>query len=138
MYVYFNHNPKKNIKRWKLVEIMETKGFKIFGNIKTTWIKMVATSKLVLEKLKIVLMKIPQDFYTNESTTMNFELLCDIVPIIVYLCDPYVGSCAKFEQVFDKILIYDFVSIVKLCQVDLHNMYCDEEKKYKYINFPQF
>ncbi len=117
---------------------METKSFKIFGNIKTTWINMVATSKVVLEKFKIVLMKMSLDFYINESTTMNFELLCDIVIIIVYLCDPYVGSHANFEQVFDKILIYDFVNFVKLCQVDLHNMYCDEEKKYKYINFPQF
>jgi hypothetical protein len=99
---------------------------------------MVATSKVVLEKFKIVLMKMSLDFYINESTTMNFELLCDIVIIIVYLCDPYVGSHANFEQVFDKILIYDFVNFVKLCQVDLHNMYCDEEKKYKYINFPQF
>jgi len=116
---------------------METKGFKIFGNIKITWISMVATSKVVLEKLKIVLMKMAQDLYTNESTTMNFELLCDIVTIIVYSCDPYVGNHAKFEQAFDKILIYDFVNFVKLCQVDLH-MYCDEEKKYKYINFPQF
>ncbi len=99
---------------------------------------MVATSKAILEKLKTILMKMPQDFYINESTTMNFELLCDIMTTIVFLCDPYVGSHANFEQVFDKILIYDFVSIVKLCQVDLHNMYCDEEKKYKYTNFPQF
>jgi hypothetical protein len=57
VYTYFNHNPNKNIKRWKLVEIMETKGFKIFENIKTTWISMVATSKVILEKLKTVLMK---------------------------------------------------------------------------------
>ncbi len=96
MYAYFNHNPKKNIKRWKMVEIMETKGFKIFGNIKTTWISMVATSKVVLEKLKIVLMKMAQDFYINDSTTMNFELLCDIVTIIDYLCDLLCWESCKF------------------------------------------
>jgi len=30
------------------------------------------------------------------------------------------------------------VGSVKLCQVDLHNMYWDGKKKYNYSDFPQF
>jgi hypothetical protein len=35
MYVYFTHSPKRHMELTKLVEILETKGGKIFCNVKT-------------------------------------------------------------------------------------------------------
>jgi hypothetical protein len=36
VYKYFDHNPKRNLERSKLVEVMETKGLKTLCNIKTS------------------------------------------------------------------------------------------------------
>jgi hypothetical protein len=57
-----------------------------------------------------------------------------------YLYDPYVGSFARFEQVCLnwKTFICNFVSSVKLCQGNLHKMYCCNEEKYNCNDFPQF
>jgi ubiquinone/menaquinone biosynthesis C-methylase UbiE len=38
VYTYFSHTLKNNSERSKLVEVMETKGFKILRNIKTRWL----------------------------------------------------------------------------------------------------
>jgi len=69
---------------------------------------------------------------------VNYELLCDVETIMGFTC---VIPMVEFVQILSKyvqnwnMFIYDFVIIVKLCQVDLHKKYCDEEKKYNYTNF---
>jgi hypothetical protein len=54
-----------------------------------------------------------------------------------YLCDAYVENFASLSKYVEnwKTFICDFANNVKLCQVDLHNIYYDEKKKYNYINF---
>jgi hypothetical protein len=69
-------------KRSKLAKVMETKGFKILRNIKTKWINIVALSKVVLEEFLILLVKMVKDVVVNESTTTNYELLCNIENIL--------------------------------------------------------
>lgn len=79
-----------------------------------------------------------QDSVFNEFVAMNSELLCDVETIIGFIC---VIPMVEFVQILSKyvqnwnMLIYDFVISVKLCQVDLHKKYCDEEKKYSCTNF---
>jgi hypothetical protein len=52
-----------------------------------------------------------------------------------------VTQCARFEEVYiqnQKMFICDFVIHVKLCQVEIHNMYCDDEKKYSHNDLSHF
>jgi hypothetical protein len=42
---YFAHSPKKHLEFTKLVEMLETKGSKIFLNVKTRWISMLSLAK---------------------------------------------------------------------------------------------
>ncbi len=65
---------------------METKGFKLLHNIKTSQINMVVPSKVVLEEFKTLLVKMGKEDVANESTTANYELLCDIETIQVFTC----------------------------------------------------
>jgi hypothetical protein len=50
------------------------------------WINMIASSKVVLEKFKILLVKMAQDALTVEFEVANYELLCDIDTIIQLTC----------------------------------------------------
>lgn len=72
--MYFNHSPKRNLERSKLIKVMKIKGLKILHNIKTKWISMVAPSKVVLEEVKTILVKTTQDVTTNEFAIANYEL----------------------------------------------------------------
>ncbi len=47
---------------------------------------MIAPSKVVLEKFKILLVKMAQDVFTIEFEVANYELLCDIDTIIQLIC----------------------------------------------------
>ncbi len=128
VYKYFNHNPKRNLEKSKLVGVMETKGLKILCNIKTNWINMVVPSKVVLEKFKTLLVKLAKHVIVIESAIVNYELLCDIEIVLGFTCLlpmlEALHGLSKYVQNI-KTFICDFVGNVKLCQVDLHNMYCD-------------
>jgi hypothetical protein len=120
---------------------METKGFKIVGNTKIIWISIIFLNKVVLEKFKTLLVKMAQVASTHETTKTNYVYLCDLDTILkltsmVSLLE-VVKGLSKYVQ-NPKTFIYDFVTRVKLCQANFHNMYCDDEKKYNYINFPKF
>jgi hypothetical protein len=120
---------------------METEGFKIVGNTKTTWVSIIFLNKVVLEKFKTLLIKMARYTFTHEIAKTNYEYLCDL-DIILRLTSmvsmlEIVKGLSKYVQ-NSKTFIDDFVTRMKLCQANFHNMYCDEEKKYNYINFPKF
>jgi len=77
MYVYFTHSPNKHMEFTKLVEILETKGEKIFRNMKTWWISMLAPAKHVLHEYKTLVVKMADDNLGNAIAKNNCELLCD-------------------------------------------------------------
>ncbi len=92
---------------------------------------MVVPSKVVLEEFKTLLMKMAEDVVVNEYATANYELLCDIETILglTYLLPILEALQGLSKYVQNKeTFICDFVGSVKLCQVDLHNMYCNEKK----------
>jgi hypothetical protein len=135
VYTYFNHSSKRNLEISKLVEVMETKG------LKTRWINMVAPSKVVLEEFKTLLVRMVEDAIINEFVVANYELLCDIEILMGLTCLlPMLEALQGLNKYAQnkKTFIYDFMVSVKLGQVDLHNMYYNEEKKYNYSDFPQF
>ncbi len=95
VYAYFSHNFKKNLERWKLVKLMETKG-QILWNIKIRWINMVAPSRVVLEEFKTLIVKMAQDYVFNEFVAVNYELLCDVETIMGFTCVIPMVELSKF------------------------------------------
>jgi hypothetical protein len=57
---------------------MKIKGLKVLHNTKTKWISMVALSKVVLEEVKTILVKMAQDVTTYDSVIANYEELCEL------------------------------------------------------------
>jgi hypothetical protein len=57
---------------------MKTKRAKILKNVKTCWISMLSPAQCVMEKYKILFMKMALDDPTNEKTKANFDLICDV------------------------------------------------------------
>ncbi len=108
--------------------------------IKIQWIDMVVWNKVVHEEFKILLVKMGHNMLSLMSWYLWITSLWPWDHNGAYLYDPYVGSFARFEQVCLnwKTFICNFVSNVKLCQGNLHNMYCCNEEKYNCTNFPQF
>jgi hypothetical protein len=45
---YFAHSPKRHLEFNKLIEMMETKGLKMFKNVKTLWISLLEPQKKIL------------------------------------------------------------------------------------------
>jgi hypothetical protein len=102
---------------------------------------MIVLSKVVLEEFKTLFVKLAEDTTTNEFVIVNYELLCDIETVMGLTCLlPMLEALQGLSKYVQNIetFIYDFVGSVKLGRADLHNMYCDEEKKYNYNDFPQF
>lgn len=128
--------PKQKLDRWKLAKIMNIKGYKILHIIKIKWINMVAPSKVILEEFKTLLVKMAQDATINESTTTNCELTCEVETILgLTSMMPILQTLQGLNKYVQnhETFICDFVNNVKLFQVDLHNMHCDEEKKYNWV-----
>ncbi len=57
---------------------MKMKGLKLLHNTKTKWISMVAPSKVVLDEVKTILVKMAQDAIANEFAITNYEELCEL------------------------------------------------------------
>ncbi len=68
MYVYFTHSFKKHMEFTKLVENLETRGRKIFRNMKIKWILMLALAKHVLQEYNTLVVKMADDSFGNATT----------------------------------------------------------------------
>jgi len=65
---------------------METKGLKILQNINIRLINMIFTSKSVLEKFKIFLLKMVYNVLFNETIVANYEFLCELDIVLGLTC----------------------------------------------------
>jgi hypothetical protein len=61
LYGFFAHSPKRHLEFQKLVEVMQAKGLMILKNIKTRWISMLSPSVRVMNKYKVLLLKMHGD-----------------------------------------------------------------------------
>jgi hypothetical protein len=75
-------------------------------------------------------MKMSEDLPTNHVVATNYELFCDVQMVMGLTCVwpmlEGVQSLSKLVQNKDC-FICDFVVVVELTQVDLHNLYVDLE-----------
>lgn len=61
LYGFFAHSPKYHLELQKLVEVMQAKGLIILNNIKTWWISMLLPYVRVMNKCKVLLVKMHGD-----------------------------------------------------------------------------
>ncbi len=133
MYNYFTHNPKQHLEFCKLVEILESKGNKLFKNIKTWWISKLSPCKIFFAEYNFLVVKMVEDSDHIENAKSNYELLCDVETflrlacILLYL--ETMQGLFKFAQGWDT-FICDFISALKFAKEDLFIMYCDSENNY--------
>lgn len=70
----------------KLAKICETKGAKIFHNVKIQWILMLAPTKCVLLEYKALMVKIINDNVGTTIAKNNYESLCNYHIILGLIC----------------------------------------------------
>ncbi len=77
------------------------------------------------------------DSFTNHQAKLNYEHLCDLQILLVLACIlpllESIHALVKFAQMQDM-FVCDLVAIVKVCQVDIFNMYCDQNSKFSINN----
>jgi len=82
-----------------------------------------------------------KDQVTNIATKANLDLLCDVETFLslTYIIPSleFVQSLSKFGQTHD-VFICDFVRIMKVCEDDIYEMYCDLVIKYSSKDFNTF
>jgi hypothetical protein len=81
------------------------------------------------------------DSFTNHQAKLNYEHLCDLQILLVLACIlPLLESIhvlVKFAQM-QNMFVCDLVAIVKVCQVDIFSMYCDQNSKFSVNNLWAF
>jgi hypothetical protein len=64
-HTYFFHSPKKHLELTRLTNMMETKGLKMFKNVKTQWISLLYLLWIILSKYMPFLAKMFVDSSSN-------------------------------------------------------------------------
>jgi len=65
---------------------MKIEGLKILHNVKTLWVFILAPSKCVLLKYKLLVVKMNEDNMWNSLTKTNYELLCECDIVLGLTC----------------------------------------------------
>jgi molecular chaperone DnaK (HSP70) len=71
---FFTPNPKKHLGFTKLIDMMETKGPKIFMNVKTQWISLLELLCRIFKKYKPFLAKMFKDMINNQVIKVPYYL----------------------------------------------------------------
>jgi hypothetical protein len=87
LHSYFNSPPKQYFEFIKLIEVVETSGHKILGNVKTKWIYLLEPMKRVLSKYKTLIVKMSNKAGEESKVAQKLSSLCDIQKLLVF---PYV------------------------------------------------
>jgi len=74
-----------------------------------------------------------KDSLTNHQTKLNYEHLCNLEILLMLACIlhllKFVHVLVKFAQMQDM-FVCDLMVAVKVCQVDLFSMYCDQNSNF--------
>jgi hypothetical protein len=74
---------------------VETKGLKVFQNVKTRWINMLAPLKKVGKRYKTLIAKMAIDSGIVKVTKANLGNSCDVGTILSLLCFAFDEICAS-------------------------------------------
>jgi hypothetical protein len=64
MHGYFSHSPKRHLEFQRLVQTLETKGNKIFKNVKTRWMSMLDALKRIMVEYRPLFVMMQADYST--------------------------------------------------------------------------
>jgi len=135
LYGYLNHSLKKHLEFTKLVEIMKIKGNKIL------WISIISLIKCALFKYYILLMKMVLDAPIVPFANYNLSLLTNVETLLglnaVMLMLKEVHFLIKFAQL-KYVFVCDFIIKVKICEGDVHHMFCDQRSCFEGNVFNDF
>ncbi len=117
LYGYFSSSPKCHFEFTKLVQIVETKGLKVFRNVKIIrWISMLAPLKWVGKEYKTLIVKITTHSGYVEAARTNLVNLCDVgtilgLPCILLMLKSF-NVLMKFAQA-KVVFVCDYIAIVE-------------------------
>ncbi len=90
---------------------------------------MLSFAKQILTKYKTVVIQMFNEQASHDITKSNLELFCDVEMFLGLTCIipmlELVQGLSKFAQNWN-IFICNFVAIVKKCEAQLNQMYCDQ------------
>lgn len=149
LYAYFAHSPKRHLEFVKLAELMQSKGLKILKNIQTRWISMLSPAVRVLNKYRVLIVKMSIDSERPVEeiggkkgkvdkklmslATKNLKFLSDIQILLglsgllpLLRC---VHSLMQFAQGRD-VFVCDYVSAIHICIAEVTAFYIDEKSAF--------
>jgi hypothetical protein len=94
--------------------------------------------KRVMNEYHTLVVKMTMDFVSNNSSKVNFEILCDIEVLYeLAILLPFleeVNNLMKLAQARD-VFVVDYVSIIKLCEAYLFSHFVDLDIAFKFDVF---
>jgi len=94
-----------------------------------------------MEKYMTMLVKMVLDNPTNQQVKLNYKNLCDLQVLLGLVCIlpllEFFHAFIKFAQMRD-LYVCDLVATIKVNQVDIYMMHCDQTSKFTRNNFWAF
>jgi hypothetical protein len=157
LYAFFAHSPKRHLEFVKLAEVMQSKGLKILKNIQTRWICMLSPTIRIMNKYRVLLVKMSIDSKTPEKdnqgkkaktdkkllklTQKNLSHLTDIQILLglsgllpLLRC---IHSLMQFAQVCE-VFVCDYVSAIQICMAKVTAFYVDDNTAFSQDIFWDF
>jgi len=96
---------------------VETEGLKVFQNVKTRWINMLAPLKKVGKKYRTLIAKMTTNSGIVKATKANLVNLCDVgtissLPCVLPMLES-IDVLMKFVQVKD-VFVCDYIATIKI------------------------
>lgn len=113
--------------------IDQTKGLKIFTNIKMWWLSMLSPTMKVMNKYPTLLIEMQQHSSTLANTKTNFDHLTSVHILVGLACFlPMLQSMHNFKQFAQKcdVFVFNYLFSIKICQVNVYAMYNDPTTTY--------
>jgi hypothetical protein len=85
-HTYYYSSPKKHLEHGSLPKLLETKGLKLFCNVKAMWISMLSLMKKVFVEYKTLMVHMNNDLNHVVATKTNLEYLCDVEVVMGLMC----------------------------------------------------
>lgn len=157
LHAFFAHSPKRHLEFQKLAEVLHSKGLKILKNIKTRWISMLSPAVRVMNKYRVLFVKMQRDSVAPTAdgdgnagkkdkglmklASKNLAYLCDF-RIVLGLAGLLpmlrsVHSLIKFSQ-SREVFVCDYVAAIQICVAEVQAMYVDEVTAFKQDLFWDF
>jgi len=120
--------------------MLQTKGNKLFRNVKTCWISVLSPTKWVYLEFRPFMVKMHVKNQRNDVARKQISL-CDVEVILGLCCILLLLECVhaliKVAQIKD-VFVCNFVEVGKVAQQEFYRLYCDPCAKFEDPTFDNF